>query len=239
MSSIPLHTPEHGFSPLFDALQCGIDPHITYSSLGTSPDLQARLSELLGSSARDGLARYLELVLKWNARHDLTAARNIEELVDLFVVDAVVIAALCSSGTPPGSESRRWVDVGSGGGAPGLPLKIIWPALPIELVEPRTKRAAFLRTVVGSLQLGAARVHRVRSEQLPAGGYEVGVSRATFHPAQWLQEGARLCQKELWVLLAQADLPSSEDWELVQEVHYRWPLSSVNRKLARYHRRSS
>src|SRR5687768_10920692 len=82
----------------------------------------------LHESALPQLCRFLDLVVTWNARTDLTAARSADELVDLFVADAAVLAA-----SAPASDGETWLDVGSGAGAPGLPLALLRPELQVTL----------------------------------------------------------------------------------------------------------
>src|SRR5437870_4377425 len=84
------------------------------------------------------LRRWLDLLVTWNARIDLTAARSEAELVDLMVADAVVLAARVPS-------QARVVDVGSGAGGPGLALAVLRSDLAVTLVEPLAKRVSFLR----------------------------------------------------------------------------------------------
>ena len=132
------------------------------------------------------MGRLLDLVVTWNAKVDLTAARDAEELVDLFLADALVIAR------PGAGATERWVDVGSGAGAPGIPLALLLPGLGLTLVEPKQKRVAFLRTALASVGRPDVRVERARSEALPARGFDVALSRATLGPDEWLREGARL-----------------------------------------------
>ena len=101
------------------------------------------------------LAVYCDLVVAWNQRVDLTAARSADELVDLLLADALAIASAL-----PTVAGERWLDVGSGVGAPGIPLALLLP-LNMTLIEPREKRVAFLRTAVGSLS--RARLGELRS----------------------------------------------------------------------------
>lgn len=175
--------------------------------------------------ALERLSQYLTLVDTWNARQDLTAARNTDELVDLFVADAAVLAAA-------DPRANGWVDVGSGAGAPGLPLAILRPELRLTLVEPRTKRVAFLRTVVGTLDL-AVEVRRSRSEELPAASFDVAVARATLQPEEWLPEGGRLAREAVWLLLAQAEPPTHPGWRADIDIVYRWPLTGAERRAVR------
>ncbi len=206
---MPLSRPQPGWRPRIERAVAG---------LGSSVD----------ESAIAKLERLLDLVVEWNARVDLTAARNADELVDLYLADAVTLAA---AGIEPG---ERWVDVGSGGGAPGLVLAIIEPELHLTLVEPRTKRVAFLRSAVGALQLGSVEVQRARSDALRDAGWQVAVSRATLAPADWLVEGARLATRGVWVLLARAEPPSLAGWRMERNISYTWPLTGASRRAARF-----
>jgi 16S rRNA G527 N7-methylase RsmG len=95
----------------------------------------ARLG-LKGEAAVRVLA-YLELLGAWSARVNLTGARTPEERVQTLV--APVLPAL------PWVRPGLLLDVGSGNGSPGLVLALLRPDLPVTLLEPRTKRWAFLR----------------------------------------------------------------------------------------------
>jgi 16S rRNA (guanine527-N7)-methyltransferase len=121
------------------------------------------------------------------------------------------------------------LDVGSGAGAPGLVLALLRPELPITLVEPKAKRVAFLRSAIGQLGLRRAVVEPVRSSALPAAGHDVAISRATFSPDDWLEEGARLARRTVWVLLARGQPPERAGFGLARELRYRWPLTGAER----------
>ncbi|MEN9581843.1 MAG: hypothetical protein RJA70_4852 [Pseudomonadota bacterium] len=180
------------------------------------------------------LERYLRLITEWNARMDLTAARNPAELVDLFIADAWFLHQ--ALGAETGQALGSCVDVGTGAGAPGLPLKVFTPALPVTLVEPLTKRVAFLRTALGTLQLPGLQVRRARSEELSAGQFEIAISRATLGPEQWLAEGARIATRQVWVLLAKEAPPAREGWLPDLDITYRWPITGAARRAVRYRR---
>src|SRR5580698_3967292 len=95
------------------------------------------LGATLDDRARGHLATWLALLQQWNARIDLPAARSDDELVDLMLADALLLA-------PRLPADARVVDVGTGAGAPGLALALLRPDLRVTLVEPLGKRAAFL-----------------------------------------------------------------------------------------------
>lgn len=192
-------------------------------SAGTSGRVQSSAGEPVGVR----LAAYLDETVEWNRRIDLTAARSAEELVDLTVADAAVIARATAG-------SGALVDVGSGAGAPGLVLSMMLPGMTVTLVEPRDKRVAFLRSVIGKLGLTNAKVERARSDAVRDWSYDVAVSRATLPPAEWLTEGARIAKREVWVLLAGDEPPVSPKLRLDLDVRYEWPLTGAKRRGARY-----
>ena len=170
------------------------------------------------------LCAYCDLVVTWNQRVDLTAARNADELVDLLLADALAITA-----ARRGSAGERWFDVGSGVGAPGIPLALLAP-LKMTLIEPRNKRVAFLRTAAGSLARPDIAVSRTRSDEFADASCDVAVSRATLPPPEWLKEGGRLATRSVWLLLAKAGLPDAGGREILADTSYQWPLTGAQRR---------
>ena len=181
------------------------------------------------------LGRFLELVSTWNAKLDLTAARETAALVEVMIADAVVLAA-----NDFVSVGARCVDVGSGAGAPGLPLAMLRSDIALVMVEPLRKRVAFLRTAIGRLQL-AARVQVLERKidpaapLLPEDSFDVALSRATFAPELWLPTGLALAPRTL-VLLAGQPLPAAENAVLERELSYALPTSGATRRIASYRR---
>jgi 16S rRNA (guanine527-N7)-methyltransferase len=215
------------WQPLLEAsvdalLAAGLDVAALWA---TRSDRQASLQRL---------GRLLDQVVIWNARIDLTAARGERELVDLYLADALVLAAHGARSHVPG---ERWVDVGSGAGAPGLALELLWPGLSLTLVEPRQKRVAFLRSAAGGFaEAQPIRIVDARSDTVAAWTHDVALSRATFAPGDWLAEGARLARHRVWVLLARAAPPALAGWQLARSFEYVWPLTSVPRQALEYTR---
>jgi 16S rRNA (guanine527-N7)-methyltransferase len=144
---------------------------------------------------------FVELLLRWNARINLTGARTSDELLREHLPDSFALAAL----VPVGASM---VDVGSGGGLPALPFTLLRPDVSLTLVEPRAKRVAFLRTAIRELA-ATAKVVGDRMEEI-AGPFQTVSSRATFAPRDWLREGARLVEEGgelLFLVHNQAELP--------------------------------
>lgn len=130
------------------------------------------------------LAGYVDLLLLWNARINLTGASSAEEVITEHLPDSFALAAL----TPPGAKV---VDIGSGGGLPALPFAILRPDCDVTLVEPRGKRVAFLRTALRGLAVTATVLAR-RLEECALADFDVAGSKATFPPAEWLVRGSKL-----------------------------------------------
>ena len=92
------------------------------------------------------LSMYLHLLLKWNARTNLTAIREPEEIVRRHFGESLFAAQHLG-------KSETLLDFGSGAGFPGLPIQLLLPALRVTLAESQNKKASFLREVVRTLGL--------------------------------------------------------------------------------------
>lgn len=156
-------------------------------------DLLSGAAEVLGGplapGVLDGLAAYLELLSKWNARINLSGSREPEALAG-HVLDCLGVVPHVPAG------AKRLVDVGSGAGLPGAILAIARPGLTVTALEPVHKKHAFLAAVrrelgVNNLQAFAERVE-VHREAAGFVGYDVAVSRATFAVPEWLACGRTL-----------------------------------------------
>jgi 16S rRNA (guanine527-N7)-methyltransferase len=188
------------------------------------------VSRILTGDRVAPVALWLDEIARWNARVDLTAARDPKELVDLMVADAHALSTHFSAG-------MRVVDVGSGAGAPGLALALLCDGIDMTLVEPMQKRATFLRMCIGKLDVAARiRVLQRRGEDVTA-RFDVALSRATLAPDAWLSLGATLAPT-VWVLLAKGDPPERADLDRVADHRYRWPLTGAERRIVCYRDRS-
>ena len=91
---------------------------------------------------------YLNLLIRWNQKINLTAVRETKAIIVKHFLDSL----MCGKALPF-ETSGSLLDVGSGAGFPGLPLKIMNPDLDVILLEPSQKKIAFLRHVIGTLRL--------------------------------------------------------------------------------------
>ncbi len=112
-----------------------------------------------GSRAADQMGEYCALLEKWNRRVNLTASTSWESMAPLFR-EAAFGAELY-----PECEAQH-LDIGSGGGFPALPMKIMRPAMHLTMVESRLKRSVFLRTAIRELHLAGAEVFDGRLREI-------------------------------------------------------------------------
>ncbi len=109
------------------------------------------------------LAEYYELLERWNSKINLTAlqlARFPDETLDKLIIEPIAVAGIIDD------TVRTWFDLGSGGGSPAIPLKIMRPKPDLTMVESRSRKSAFLREVTRSLDLLNASVLTGRIEEL-------------------------------------------------------------------------
>ena len=144
------------------------------------------------------ISTYIDLLLRWNARINLTAIRDPDEIVTRHFGESLFAARHLfpsSSAVPSVVKSLpRLADVGSGAGFPGIPLKLWNPRINLTLIESNHKKATFLREVVRSLTLTDINVFNGRAEDLPPAqaGFDVVTLRAIERFEDALQISAAL-----------------------------------------------
>lgn len=129
-------------------------------------------------------AEYLDLLVEFNQSMNLIGPLDEAEIVDQLLVDSAAAAAV----SPP---KGSMLDVGTGAGLPGIPLKILYPDLALTLVEPRRKRTTFLRIATTRLDLDAVSIERARIENLAEATFEYVISKAFQPPLEWLETASR------------------------------------------------
>lgn len=157
------------------------------------PAFSAELTDL----QRRGIGTFLAELDSWRRRVNLTGRLSAEELVFLALESALGAPLLPRTGTV--------VDVGTGGGFPGVPLAILRPDLAVTWLEPREKRAAFLRHVARTVPVANAVVQVGRAEDLPDSAFGFATSQAvgieSLTPLRFLKPGGGLL---LWTTEAAA-----------------------------------
>ena len=151
---------------------------------------------------------YIDLLLRWNTRINLTAVRHEDSIVTRHFGESLFAAQHLF---PAGGDSRTpgaYVDLGSGAGFPGLPIKIAQPRLRLTLIESNHKKATFLREVIRALGIVDATVFAARGEGYPAAATSLVTLRAVERFDQALSLAARLVAQRgrLALLIGSAQL---------------------------------
>ncbi len=102
---------------------------------------------------------YLELLLSWNEKINLTAITGPHEVVEKHFLDSLTLLSHCKL-----KQGAKLLDVGTGAGFPGIPLKILRPDLELTLLDGLNKRLVFLGEVCSALGIEAQRIHK-RAEE--------------------------------------------------------------------------
>lgn len=127
------------------------------------------------------LINYEKELLEWNQKFNLTAIRDIESIRTKHFLDSYS-CVLAWKANPP----LRLIDVGTGAGFPGIPLKIVYPQMHVTLVESVGKKAMFCQHIVSKLGLEDIEVIKTRAEDIGQDkkhreSYDVAVARAVAH----------------------------------------------------------
>jgi 16S rRNA (guanine527-N7)-methyltransferase len=142
-------------------------PEASRESLGRSIAEECdRLGLSVPPQAIAGLAAYAASLWAWNERLNLTRHTDVEKFVSRDVADAVAIAPHLAAG-------EHILDVGTGGGVPGVPLAILRPDLRVEQCDSVAKRARAVREIVGEIGL-AIPVHESAAQPLVVAGADAG-----------------------------------------------------------------
>lgn len=161
------------------------DPRAARQALGAAANA---VGITLDERALDRLLEYLALLQRWNATYNLTAVRDPRVMLTQHLVDCLAVVPALErqlAGRPvtrPDALRARVLDVGSGGGLPGVVLAIADDRLQVTCVDTVGKKSAFVRQVAGQLALPGLQAVHARVEALPAAargtGFDVVTSRA-------------------------------------------------------------
>jgi 16S rRNA (guanine527-N7)-methyltransferase len=178
---------------------------------------------------------YLELLLRWNERVNLTAVRDPEEVVtrhfgECFFAACQLFPRFESSGTA--------IDIGSGAGFPGLPIRIFAPNVNMMLIESNNKKVAFLREVARSLGLANVNVLAIRAEEVKHSA-DLVTFRAVERFQQALPIAGRLAESNGRVALLIGGTQQQVAESLLPDISWGKPIPvplSLNRVLAIGHK---
>lgn len=125
----------------------------------------------LWSAQREQLMDYLALLYKWNSVYNLTSLRDPTQMVTHHLLDS--LAAVTAF-----QQAHNVLDVGAGGGLPGIVLAIARPDMKVSLIDTVHKKTAFLTQVKAELGLSNVTVYTMKVQDLKAGPFDVITSRA-------------------------------------------------------------
>ena len=149
-------------------------------SLTLAHDLVSGIAALglsVDGPAQQQLLDYMALIQKWNKVYNLTALRDPQEILSHHVLDSLSAIAPLMRETRLFGGAFSFLDVGSGGGLPGVVIAICCPNVSVTCVDAVSKKAAFVQQVAASLRLGNLKGVHARVETL-AGPFDVIGSRA-------------------------------------------------------------
>ena len=140
--------------------------------------LRALTGRPVGPDDRSRFQQYLDLFLRWNRTHRMTALDSASAVVENLLIDSLLFLSLL----PP--RPIDLADIGAGAGIPGLPLRLADPAIAVTLIEAKRKRVSFLLAAQRELSLSNVAVKEGRAEVLLeqepqlVGAFDVVVARA-------------------------------------------------------------
>jgi 16S rRNA (guanine527-N7)-methyltransferase len=187
-------------------------PNLCHSEPGQRPGEEPAVPAVLSATQLQDISTYIDILQHWNARINLTAIRNPEEIVtrhfgeSLFAathlfpkvypvnpVPSVVkdVGVDVPEAQSPKAEARL-ADVGSGAGFPGVPIKLWAPNISLTLIESNHKKATFLKEVARALTLTDVNIQNARAQTLHPATFDVVTLRAVERPSEILPVAATL-----------------------------------------------
>jgi 16S rRNA (guanine527-N7)-methyltransferase len=159
------------------------------------------LNELLAAAGMapvdEALAKrfevYVSLILRWNARINLTAVRDESEIISRHILESIVLARILPD------EVHTLLDFGSGAGLPGIPIALCRPEVAVTLAESQGKKAAFLQETARTLGIRVT-VHGARAETLTE-KFDCVAMRAVDQMAAAVHLAAKLVEDGGWLAL--------------------------------------
>ena len=171
--------------------------------------LSAGITDLgiqVDGKAQPTLLEYLALLEKWNRTHNLTAIRGMDRMVSHHLLDSLAVLPHLFQGS-----KQRLIDIGSGGGLPGIPIAIVRADWDVTLLDSSHKKTAFLRQATIDLDLPNVRVVNARVEEYhPDQRFELVLSRAFSDLSTFATSGRRLLERGGWLVAMKGAYPHAE-----------------------------
>jgi 16S rRNA (guanine527-N7)-methyltransferase len=212
-------------------------PNPCHSEPGKRPGEEPAV---LSPAQLQSISIYIDLLLRWNPRINLTAIRNEEEIVTRHFGESLFAAChlfppypVTSSVSPVPAVVKGFevdpahvhvADVGSGAGFPGLPIKLWAPNIALTLIESNHKKVAFLRELTRTLTLTDINIQNARAETLPPATFDVVTLRAVERFANILPTAANLLAPSgrLALLIASSQLVQAQS--ILSHINWKPPI---------------
>jgi len=186
-----------------DALAAVLDQGIKDMTLAVTPEQQTKL---MG---------YLQLMNKWNGVYNLTSLRDPQQMVTHHLLDSL-------AAVPAFAGARNVLDVGAGGGLPGIVLAIVRPDMKVAMIDTVHKKTAFLNQVKAELKLTNVSVHTMKVQDLTVSEpFDVITSRAFADLSDFVNWSGHLLAEGGKFIALKGVAPSEErerlpqDWKVV------------------------
>jgi 16S rRNA (guanine527-N7)-methyltransferase len=190
--------------------------------------LQALLAEGIrdmgldvNTAQQDRLMDYLALMFKWNSVYNLTSLRDPVQMVTHHLLDSL-------AAVPAFKDAVNVLDVGSGGGLPGIVLAIVHPDMNVSMIDTVHKKTAFLNQVKAELDLANVSVYTMQVQQLQAsdktgGKFDVITSRAFADLSDFVNWSSHLLAEQGRYIALKGTAPKDEQERVPQE----WKVTKV------------
>lgn len=204
--------------------------------------LESRIKSLniiLDKPKINQLVEYIFLLEKWNKVYNLTAIRNVNQMMTYHLLDSLSIV-------PWISGCSHILDVGSGAGLPGLVIAVSCPDMVVEMVDTVSKKTAFIRQAAIELGLNNVEVHTGRVESLPmTGTFDGIISRAFSSLSDFVASSSYLLTEKGHLYAMKGLIPEDEisnldkQWTITEIVPLAVPGLNAQRHLVIIERNSS
>ena len=165
----------------------------------------------LNEAQHEQLLDYLALLFKWNKVYNLTSVRDPMQMMTHHLLDSLATV-------PAFADAHNVLDVGAGGGLPGVVLAIARPAMKVAMIDTVHKKTAFLTQVKAELELGNVTVYTMRVEQLQVGDkFDVITSRAFADLSDFVNWSGHLLAEGGQFIALKGTAPAEEQERLPKE----------------------